>query len=211
MSLLSNSNSLLIDGPTGHLELAVNLPPEPLNVPAIAIICHPHPLFGGTMQNKVVTTLANTFNELGMISIRFNYRGIGKSIGTYGEGTGEIADLLAVYDWVRQQQPTTPIWLAGFSFGAYISLAGATQRPVARLISIAPAVHLFDFIKLTEPACPWLIVQGEEDEITDPHQVYEYIARRNHTPSLIRMPKTSHFFHGQLLNLKQQLKDHLRL
>lgn len=207
--MLENTSSQLIAGPAGELEIAISLPKTTVNN-TLGIICHPHPQMGGTMHNKVVTTIAGAFNELGITSIRFNYRGIGLSAGMYGFGKGEVADLLAVYDWAAQYS-NQAIYLAGFSFGSYISLAGATQRSTKQLITIAPAVHLFDFIQLSEPNCPWLIVQGENDEIVDSQQVYDYATHRDQPPKLIRMANTSHFFHGQLVNLKKLLIENINL
>jgi len=119
--------TFLLPGPTGALEAMAACPAEDEAVPATAVICHPHPQQGGTMHNKVVHTLARTFSELGLRTVRFNFRGVGASAGHFDHGNGETEDLLAVVSWVRAQRPQDQIWLAGFSFGGYIAARGAQQ------------------------------------------------------------------------------------
>src|SRR5690348_488965 len=109
--------TLILPGPVGDLDVIATNHEQANNTTPIAIVCHPHPLHGGTMNNKVVTTLARTFKDLGLRSVRFNFRGVGKSGGIYDHGVGECKDLIAVIDWVKKIFPQAPIWLAGFSFG----------------------------------------------------------------------------------------------
>src|SRR3990167_626391 len=124
-----------IRGPAGKLEVAID---EPIGEErhAWGIVCHPHPLHGGNMQNKVVTTLVKTFQYMGLTTIRFNFRGVGKSEGVFGHGKGELEDLLAVIEWVQQSNQGKKIWLAGFSFGAYVTAKAATQISVGQLITV---------------------------------------------------------------------------
>jgi alpha/beta superfamily hydrolase len=202
-----HENIFVITGPEGDLEL--------MSAPAaaaaatnekVAIICHPHPLFGGTMTNKVVSTLARTFKELNIATVRFNFRGVGKSTGTFAQGVGEIDDVLAVVAWVKQVKPAAEIMLAGFSFGAAISATVATRIKVTQLVSIAPPVPRFKLLELPPVTCPWLVVQGEEDEVVIPADVYAWVATRQPPPTLIRIANASHFFHGQLLVLREKIQ-----
>jgi len=194
----------LLPGPAGDLEVLTTSPAE---AKAVAIICHPHPLFSGTMHNKVVSTLAKTCQELGLRTVRFNFRGVGKSTGTFAEGVGEADDLFAIIQWVQHVCPAEKIWLAGFSFGAAVSIYAATKIHVEKLISIAPPVSRFPLIKNAVVTCPWILVQGDADDIVLADEVFAWIETLTHKPTVIRMPGVGHFFHGQLLQLKQKLID----
>ena len=117
----TESTTVLLDGPAGALEVAVDRS-ECTPLPAVAIVCHPLPTEGGTMHNKVVTMAARALREVGIDSVRFNFRGVGASQGAFDEGVGETDDLIAVAEWLRTQRPDAALWLAGFSFGPYESL-----------------------------------------------------------------------------------------
>lgn len=175
----------------------------------IGIVCHPHPLYGGTFNNKVVTTLARTWFKMGLAVIRFNFRGVGASEGLYAEGVGETDDLLAVIDLAQAAYPGSRIWLAGFSFGAYVALRAVQQRSVAQLVTVAPPVGNFDFSAIKQVSCPWLVIQGDRDEIVDPEGVYAWLQQFSPPPQLIRFPQTGHFFHGQLGELQSALEKAL--
>ena len=202
----TQSTTLLLDGPAGALEVAVDLsecPPRP----AIAIVCHPLPTEGGTMHNKVVTMAARALREVGLDTVRFNFRGTGASEGTFDDGIGETDDLLAVAAWVRAQRPQQALWVAGFSFGAYVALRAAAQLQPAFMLSIAPPVgRSWDFASLVSPACPWLVIQGETDEVVDAQAVRAWVEAMPAPPELVRMPYTSHFFHRKLLDLRGAIK-----
>ena len=200
------NQALTIPGPAGALE-ALTACPAADPVAAIAVILHPHPLYGGTMQNKVVHTLARAFGELGMASVRFNFRGVGASAGSFAHGVGETEDALAVIDWVRTQRPGAPVWLAGFSFGAYVALRAAASARVSGLITVAPAVNLYDFSALSNPACPWLLIQGEADEVVPVEAVRAWLSGLMPRPQTLFLPGASHFFHGRLNDLKSALRD----
>lgn len=195
---------MLIPGAAGDIEL-IETPAENNSISATAIICHPHPLFGGTMNNKVVTTLARVFHELGLHTIRFNFRGVGKSSGKYDEGRGEVEDLLAIAAWIKKSRPLDALWLAGFSFGAYVATKAATQLSVAQLVTIAPQVSRFKEEIMPPITCPWVLVQGEKDEVVSPEDVFAWIETLDPKPQVIRMPEAGHFFHGQLLELREKL------
>jgi alpha/beta superfamily hydrolase len=193
-----------IDGPVGPLECLItegSLPKHPIT----AILCHPHPLFSGSMNNKVITTLMQTCRDLGMDTVRFNFRGVGQSAGEYGEAKGELEDCLAIVNWVKQQQPTHAILLAGFSFGGCIALRAAAEISPIGLITIAPPVGRMNCDDVPFIHCPWIMVQGEQDETVEPESVYQFVAKRQEKINLIRMPTAEHFFHGQLTVLKEQL------
>jgi alpha/beta superfamily hydrolase len=202
----------MLPAPAGELEVLTSPPAEGFAQQAIvAIICHPHPLYGGTMTNKVVSTLARAFANLGVSSVRFNFRGVGKSSGSFAEGSGELDDLLAIVDWVKQTRSNDKVWLAGFSFGAGVSAHAATQIPVAQLVSIAPPVPRFGLPNLPPVLCPWLVVQGEEDDVVIPEDVYAWVETRKPQPELIRIPGAGHFFHGKLMELRHKLEEALQV
>jgi uncharacterized protein len=200
------TQTFLMPGPAGQLEVMTTFPEsDALN--GVGIICHPDPRFGGTMHNKVVTTVARGFANLRLATVRFNYRGIGASTGEYGETVGELADLHAIITWVRQVLPSQSLWLAGFSFGSYISARAAQTVKPARLISIAPPVNHYDYQQFTNISCPWLVIQGDQDEVVPCAAVQEWA---KHPPSpleLVVMPGASHFFHGRLMELRDIIEN----
>lgn len=206
----SESASLLLPGPAGLLEVAVDLP-EPADARAgVALICHPNPPDGGSLHNKVVTMTARALNELGLATVRFNFRGVGQSEGRFDHGRGETLDALAVGEWIRRSRPEDALWLAGFSFGSWVALLAARQLPAAQMISIAPPVGLRSFDGVLPPACPWLLVQGDADEIVDAHAVYAWAEAQSPAPQIVRMPETGHFFHRRLLDLRGAIKSGVR-
>jgi alpha/beta superfamily hydrolase len=204
------TGSLMLPGPAGALEICVDHPDPDQARAGVAVICHPHPLEGGTMYNKVVTMLARSLRELGLITVRFNFRGVGMSEGSYDNGQGETLDLLAVAQWTQHGLPDRSLWLGGFSFGAWISLLGARDLPAAQVISIAPPAGRWDFSTIQAPTCPWLVVQGEVDEIVSPKAVYDWLETFEQPPSLVRMPDTGHFFHRRLMDLRGAIKNGVR-
>ena len=200
----SAHQSLLLDGPAGALEAVVDFPEPAEARPLVAVVCHPLPTEGGTMHNKVVTMVARALRELGATTVRFNFRGTGASAGEFDDGRGEREDLRAVVDWVQDARPGDRLWLAGFSFGAYVTLAAAAELLPDAVISIAPpaAGRGWDFAAIPAPDVPWLVVQGDADEIIDPQAVYAWIDGLARKPQLVRMPDTSHFFHRKLVDLR---------
>lgn len=158
------------------------------------------------MHNKVAQTLARTLSELGAHTVRFNFRGVGGSDGRFDHGDGETADLLAVVAWTRARYPGLPLWLAGFSFGAYVALRGAAQCEPARLAAVAPPVNLYDFATVTAPACPWCLVQGKADEIVPADQVAAWAEGLAGPPHRVWFEDVGHFFHGKLNDLRARLQ-----
>lgn len=207
-SIVCVTNPLSILGPAGALEAALTVP-DNANIRAVGVICHPHPLYGGSMDNKVVHYIARSFNDLGLATVQFNFRGVGKSGGRYGEALGETDDLLAVLSAVREMYPHLPVWLAGFSFGAYVALRAATQWPVARVVTVAPPVNFFDFDTLAVPDCPWLLIQGDEDEIVPCAEVLAWAEGLPRQLDVLCMSGVGHFFHRRLNDLRHALFDHL--
>lgn len=196
------SEKLFLDGPAGRLEAILEFPGDAPLVGA-AVILHPHPSHGGTMHNKVAHTLGRSFIRLGFAALRFNFRGTEASEGEYDEGNGEQQDAQAAIAWMRAKYPELPFWLAGFSFGAAISVLVATETTVNGLISVAPAVYRFADGLQGQPDCPWLIVQGDEDELVDVDEMIEWVNGLEPGPELVVMPGVEHFFHGRLVDLRE--------
>ncbi len=193
---------LFIDGPAGRLE-AIHQPGEDAR-PAV-VICHPHPLYGGTMRNKVVYWMARAFEDRGCHVLRFNFRGVEKSEGAWADGAGEAEDAAAALDWLHARHPGSALWLAGFSFGCYAGLRAAhADARVLRLFAVAPAVHLYDFSFMDADARPLSIVQGDGDEIVPPDAVRAWAAR--HPQARLHMiAGAGHFFPGHLEAMQEAL------
>jgi len=203
-------HTLFLQGKGGALEAVLSSPAN-LRLNYLAILGHPHPLYGGTMQNKVVTTLVRTFNELGIPSLRFNFRGVGRSEGAYSGGSGESEDMFEVLKQLGESNASLRFCLAGFSFGSYVTFmtAAKAKQAVSLLVSVAPPVGHFNFDERDRFTGPWIIVQGEEDEVVPPQAVYEWYEALEPKPVLIKMPETTHFFHSRLGDLKEHLLKHI--
>jgi alpha/beta superfamily hydrolase len=204
----AQTERLEVAGPAGRIQV---LRDQPDGAPrGVAFICHPHPLFGGTMDNKVVQTLARAFVQSGWTAVRFNFRGVGASEGSYAEGTGEAEDLQAL---VGALAPDGPIALAGFSFGAYVTAQAVQQlwgrREIRFVVLVGTAAARF-----TVPALPpdsherALVLHGEQDETVPLTAALEW-ARPQSLPVTV-LPGVEHFFHGQLPLLKNLVVRHLR-
>lgn len=191
-----------LSGPAGSLEALTTCPADGV-VKATAVICHPHPQYGGNMHNKVVHTLARSFAELGLRTVRFNFRGVGASAGEYGGGIGETEDVLAVLRWLRTCRPLDEIWLAGFSFGAFMALRAASQFAVTRLILVAPPVRLYPELGVAPtPTAPTLVLQGKEDDVVSPTAVQAWAGQVGPLATLRMFSGVGHFFHGRLNDLR---------
>jgi alpha/beta superfamily hydrolase len=206
---------LALHGPAGSLEALIEAPEGDAGPAAFMVVCHPHPQHGGTMHNKVVTTLARTAHALGVPTIRFNYRGVGVSAGSFDAGRGETDDALAAVAAGRQRWPEAALWLAGFSFGGIVALRASVRDEagrVAKLVTVAPALgrEFTDPAGIRVPQCPWLIVQGGADEVIDGAQVIEWAGRIEPAPQLVVLPGVGHFFHGNLAHLQQQVQPFLQ-
>ena len=199
---------LSIPGPAGALEAIAEDPLVPGG--SFAVLCHPHPLFGGTMDNKVVTTLKLALQEMGIPTLRFNFRGVGRSDGVFDQGDGETQDAAAVASYGASRWPGRHLVLAGFSFGAFVALRLALMRDTSRLITVAPPVGRFDFSDLAAPSCPWLVIQGDADDVVDPNSVFAWVKRLEPQPRLVVAPGVGHFFHGHLTLLRDAVIDAIR-
>ncbi len=202
------TEALIVEGPAGPLE-AILTCPESETTGAVGVICHPHPLYGGSMQNKVVHYIARTFNELGLSTVQFNFRGVGNSAGEYADGVGETEDLLAVLDEVKRRYPHHDLWLAGFSFGAYVALRAVHHSQAEKLVTVAPPVNFFDFDALAPPECSWLLVQGDEDEVVSCDEVMTWAGQLKPAPTVVCMQGVGHFFHRRLNDLRNALLENL--
>ena len=200
----------LLRGPTGLVECAVDVPEPNCERLGTIIICHPHPEHGGTMHNKVVTILERSMRELGLRTVRFNFRGVGQSEGNFDDGYGETDDLFAVAEWVRRTRPDDSLWLGGFSFGSYITTRAALNLDTGYLISIAPPVDRYAFESLHHPECPWLVVQGDEDEVVNVDIVNNWASKLKPPPELVIMQNADHFFHRRIMDLRGLLKNGVR-
>ena len=207
----AQTQKIRVAGPSGVIEALVDTPDpgESLELRGVAVIAHPHPLFGGTMDNKVVQTLARAFVQSGWRTVRFNFRGVGASEGVYDEGRGELSDLLAV---VAQQAENRPLALAGFSFGAFVtSLALAaleSQRAISQVVLVGTATSRFDVVPIS-PALHerTLVLHGEMDDTVPLIDVLNW-ARPQSLPIVV-IPGGGHFFHGQLPLLRSLVVRHL--
>ncbi len=195
------SENLFIEGPVGRLEAILERPGEGA-LEGCAVICHPHPQHGGTMHNKVVHTLTRAFVRSGYETLRFNFRGTERSEGEYDAGVGELDDALAAIDFMRARHGSYPLWLAGFSFGAAIAVKAAVATHVDGLVSVAPAISRFANGLESQPECPWLIVQGDEDELVDIEETIDWFNSLAPGPELLIIPQGEHFFHGRLAELR---------
>lgn len=195
------SEKLFIEGPAGRLESILD---EPRDGPVrgCAVVCHPHPQHGGTMHNKVAHTLARAFVRLGFRTLRFNFRGTEASEGSYDEGDGELDDALAAAAWLRAGGCDGPLWIAGFSFGAAIAVRAAEPARVDGVVAVAPAIYRFARGVARMPDCPFLVIQGDEDELVDVQETIEWVHGLEPGPELLVMPGAEHFFHGRLVELR---------
>lgn len=196
----ANTQRLRLQGPAGIIEAALDLPAAESAVRGVAVVCHPHPQHGGTMDNKVAQMLARALVQLGYRAVRFNFRGVGESQGAWDEGRGEIDDALAVV--ATQRQPQEPLVLAGFSFGAFVASQAAQRLAQAglaaeRLVLVGPATSNFQ----VAPVPPGtIVVHGEVDDVVPLQSTLDW-ARPQHLPVIV-VPGVGHFFHGQLALLK---------
>lgn len=200
------SEPVTIPGPAGPLEAVLDWPAA--DPRAVAVICHPHPLHEGTMQNKVVTTLARTFVHLDALAVRFNFRGVGASAGSWDDGRGEADDARAGVAFGRSRWPGLPLALAGFSFGGAVALDIAAGVEPFALVAAAPAVARLPpgFIA---PRCPWLVVQGDADDVVPTEEVTAFVRAQPHPPAHVLLPGVGHYFHRQLGPLADAVRGFL--
>jgi uncharacterized protein len=195
-----------LPGCVGLLDARLMVPDVKLST-HVALLGHPHSLKGGSMQNKVVTTLARALKAHGIPSLRFNFRGVGASEGMYDAGLGESDDMLELVSQVRLAVPDSTFLFAGFSFGSFVAYRAAAQTPHKLLITVAPPVNHFDFTAFSPEPAPWVLFQGDDDEVIPSHLVLDFAVTRDIT--VTRFAETGHFFHGKLTDLKADVQDAL--
>jgi alpha/beta superfamily hydrolase len=191
-----------IDGEVGRLEARVEDPGAGRRPAFVGVVCHPHPLYGGTMQNKVVHTLARAMQQQGVPTVRFNFRGVENSEGSFDGGPGELEDAMAAAAWARARWQVDALWLAGFSFGSAVALQAAERLRPHAVVTVAPPVGRLLASTVKRPDCPWLVVQGDRDELVDYAAVSDWLSGYANPPELVIMPGAEHFFHGRLVELR---------
>lgn len=208
--MLKRENPISIDGPAGALE---GLHFDQADARGMALICHPNPVKGGTMLNKVVSTLQRTARDAGYVTLRFNFRGVGGSAGSHDMNAGEVDDAESALQWLRTQHPTLPLTLMGFSFGGFVAaaLAGRVEargESLERLLMVAPAVTRLAELPLAEE-CALTIIQPDDDEVIDPASVHAFSSGLKRPHELLKVAECSHFFHGKLVELKELVTPRL--
>ncbi|HLD66445.1 MAG TPA: alpha/beta fold hydrolase [Pseudomonas sp.] len=202
---------LLLEGPCGALEALYQELPA---ARGLALLCHPNPVQGGTMLNKVISTLQRTARDAGLATLRFNYRGVGASAGAHDMASGEVDDAEAAATWLRAQHPGLPLTLLGFSFGGFVAaaLAGRLEAQgveLERLVLVAPAVARLDAGVALAQRCPLTLIQPEADEVIDPSTVFAWSAALGRAHELLKVAECGHFFHGKLGDLKALVSTRL--
>jgi alpha/beta superfamily hydrolase len=206
---------LRVAGPAGALETRLEFPAEAGAPKVFGVACHPHSLFGGTMDNKVTHVLARSMLECGAPAFRFNFRGVGASAGAFDNGRGETGDLAAVVAEGRRRFPQAALWLGGFSFGAFVALRAARELAPVKLVAVAPPVARFELGSVAHPDCDWMLVQGDADDVVPPEAVLAWATRQptsleGRAPRLHVVTGAGHFFHGKLHELKPLVVDFLK-
>jgi len=209
----ANELAMQLSGPSGELE-AVATRGNPQGIMAgqnfVAVVCHPHPQHGGTMNNKVVTTMVRSYRDLGVPVVRFNFRGVGKSEGQFDEARGEVEDALAIVAWVREQSADCQLLLAGFSFGSAVAATASYRiENLAHLSLVAPPVERYSYDQDQAFPCPLCVIQGGEDELVDVPGVYAWAETIKSPTTLLRFDEATHFFHGALVQVKKSFIAHL--
>ena len=202
---------VFIDGPVGPLE-ALYLDLD--EAKGIALICHPNPVQGGTMLNKVISTLQRTARDAGLITLRFNYRGVGASAGSSDMGEGEVDDAQAAAKWLRDKHPDLPMTLFGFSFGGFVAatLGGrleAEGETLKHLFMVAPAVMRITSVDALPQKGALTIIQPDTDEVVEPQLVYDWSDKLPRPHELLKVAECGHFFHGKLTDLKDLILPRL--
>ena len=202
---------VFIDGPAGQLE-ALYLDLD--EAKGIALICHPNPVQGGTMLNKVISTLQRTARDAGLITLRFNYRGVGASAGNSDMGEGEVDDAQAAASWLRDKHPDLPMTLLGFSFGGFVAatLGGRLEAEgeiLKHLFMVAPAVMRIANMEALPQKGALTIIQPDTDEVVDPQLVYAWSDTLQRPHELLKVAECGHFFHGKLTDLKDLILPRL--
>jgi alpha/beta superfamily hydrolase len=205
------AEDLLLRGPAGKIQALVAVPAQSAAPSGFTVVCHPHPLHGGALTNKVAYTLASSALQHGLAAVRFNFRGVGKSEGAHDDGRGEADDTLAVAEWISRQMPGAKLVLAGFSFGAFVALKAAARAKPALLITIAPPFKYFSEEprppRPPRPAAPWLVVHSTDDEVVPYADTQAVLDDYQPGPERVTLTGAGHFFHGKLGQLQAAVSD----
>jgi len=196
-----------IAGPAGRLEALLD-DPDGRELRAAVVLAHPHPLLGGTMHTKVVFQAAKALSRIGCVVLRFNFRGVGLSAGTFGGGSGEMDDFRAALDFLRERYPATRLWAGGFSFGSWVALSvGATDSRVSTLLAVAPPLASYDFSAVAECPKPKFFIQGERDDICPLKRMREFYAQSVEPRELVVIDGADHMFDGQVSQVADAIED----
>jgi uncharacterized protein len=210
MSATHESKNFFLQGPAGNLEAVLWTPPAAAPGMA-ALLCHPHPVFGGTMHNKVVFQAAKTLDSLGIAVLRFNFRGAGLSEGIHDKGRGELDDVRVALQYLAAEFPGTPLLVAGFSFGCWVGMrAGCEDARVEKLIGIGAPVNNSDFSYLGKCAKPKLFVHGSNDEHGNVEKVRQMVASLPSENELVVVDGVDHFFSGKIEELGKAITGWLK-
>lgn len=210
MSVAHESRNLFLEGPAGKLEAILW---SPIGGPAkmAAVVCHPHPLFGGTMHNKVVYQAAKSLDALGLAVLRFNFRGAGKSAGKHDRGIGEREDVRAAFNFLAAELPSVPMMLAGFSFGCWVGLrVGCEDARVSSLIGLGAPVNNADFSYLSQCTKPKLFVHGEKDQFGDATKLRRMVESLPGESRVVIVDDADHFFAGKLERLDAAITEWMK-
>lgn len=213
---VGTTGEITLNGPEGRLEALLSMPSK--SPSGIAVVCHPHPLYGGALTNKVVYTLATSAVKCGLPALRFNFRGVGDSQGAYDSAIGETDDALAAIDWMRARFPGLPLLLAGFSFGAYVALkASATARPERLITASLPLGRIREEFGEqrneplpSHPGCPWLTVHSRDDDVVAYAETVALLQHYDPPPQLVSLDTAGHFYHRHLGPLQRAVLTFLR-
>ena len=196
-----------IRGPAGALEYRLEMPRQ--STLGLAVICHPHPLYQGTMDNKVVYTLSRAALAQGCMALRFQFRGVGDSDGPHDNGRGEAEDTMFLFDQLRDTWPRLPAFLMGFSFGSYMALKAASEREVDGLVAVAPPLLYAGSDPQPEPNCPWLVLHGTDDDVVPWTETAARLEGMSNQPERVTFDGAGHFFHGRLGELREAIEPWL--
>ena len=205
---------IIIPGPEGRLEARYQKGKDQRS--PICLVLHPHPRQGGTMNNKIVYNIFHAFKNIGFATLRFNFRGVGKSQGSYDNGVGELTDAAAALDWLQNENPTAQnTWIAGFSFGSWLALQLLMRRPeIAGFVAVSPPANLYDFSFLAPCPASGLIIQGTDDKIVETEQVSELADKLNKQKNLKVVYKkligADHFFKNELDDIQDAITKYVR-
>ncbi len=217
---MPENKEMCITGNAGHIQVLLSYPKNFASNASLGIICHPHPLYGGSLQNKVVHMINAGFNALGMATLRFNFRGVGESEGVFDEGIGETEDVLLLIEWFLRQHPGHTLCLAGFSFGSYVvtrvvhtlmeqKKADKTDSLLLqKVVLVAPPLNVFSFQPQMPKLMDWMVIQGGKDEIVNPSEVTQWVQQQAYPPKYIYLDDADHFFHSKVRYIRECIIQH---